>query len=138
MNDKKVNRSAAIIFFIIILISYAAAQNPKETWQQYKTPEEAGFSHQKLQLAKERYEKSGAAAFMVIYKGKVLISWGDVKRRFVCHSMRKSFISALYGIQVDRGTIDLGKTLGALKIEDQTPLTSEEMQATIKDLLKAR
>lgn len=138
MKAKKFNRSVVTLFLIILFVSYAAAQNPKETWRQYKTPEEAGFSSQKLQLAKERYEKSGAAAFLVVYNGNVLVSWGDVERRFICHSMRKSFISAMYGIQVDRGVIDIDKTLEALKIDDQTPLTKEEKQATIRDLLKAR
>ncbi len=138
MKTKRVHRSVVTLFLIILFVSYAAAQNPKEAWRQYKTPGEAGFSPEKLRAAKERYEKSGAAAFMVIYDGKVLVSWGDVERRFVCHSMRKSFISAMYGVQVDRGTIDLDKTLEALKIDDQTPLTKEEKQATIRDMLKAR
>lgn len=138
MKAKKLNRSVVTLFLIILFVSYAAAQDPKETWRQYKTPEEAGFSSQKLQLAKERYDNSGAAAFLVVYNGNVLVSWGDVERRFICHSMRKSFLSAMYGIQVDRGVIDIDKTLEALKIDDQTPLTKEEKQATIRDLLKAR
>ncbi|MCP5103117.1 MAG: serine hydrolase [bacterium] len=127
-----------MVFLLVVFITGAAAQNPRAAWQQYETPEEAGFSSAKLEEAKKRYDESGAAAFMVVINGKVLVSWGDVERRFVCHSMRKSLISALYGIHVDNGAIDINKTLAALKIPVRTPLTEEEHRAVIKDLLKAR
>jgi CubicO group peptidase (beta-lactamase class C family) len=114
------------------------AQNPQESWQQYKTPEEAGFSSAKLAEARALYDTFDMAAFMVVYKGKVAVSWGDVTRRYMCHSVRKSLLSALYGIHVDAGTIDLNTTLEALKIDDIFPLSKEEKQARIIDLLKAR
>ncbi|MGD2086181.1 MAG: serine hydrolase [Candidatus Aminicenantes bacterium] len=41
-------------------------------------------------------------------------------------------------LHVDDGTIDLDKTLEELKIDDKFPLTKEEKQAVIRDLLKAR
>ena len=47
--------------------------------------------------------------------------------------------SALYGIHVAEGHIDLGKTLDQLGIDDKPPLlTVQEKQATILDLLRAR
>ncbi|NIM15964.1 MAG: serine hydrolase [Candidatus Aminicenantes bacterium] len=52
--------------------------------------------------------------------------------------MRKSLLSAVYGTHVDDGSINLDKTLEELKIDDQFPLTKEEKQARIRDLLKAR
>ncbi len=134
----RLNRIVTSILVVLLLASCAIAQNPQETWQQYKTPEEAGWSSEKLELAKRLYDSLDAAAFMVVYDGKILISWGDVKRRFMCHSVRKSLLSALYGIQVDGGSIDLNKTLAELNIDDKSPLTQREKQATITDLLKAR
>jgi CubicO group peptidase (beta-lactamase class C family) len=56
----------------------------------------------------------------------------------MCHSVRKSLLSALYGIHVDEGTINLDKTLEELNIDDQFSLTKEEKQAVIRDLLKSR
>ncbi len=48
-------------------------------------------------------------------------------------------MSALYGIHVAEGHIDLGKTLQDLGIDDTPPvLTTEEKQATSLDLLRAR
>jgi CubicO group peptidase (beta-lactamase class C family) len=134
----RLNRIVTSILVLFLLASCAVAQNPQETWEQYRTPEEAGWSSEKLKLARELYDSLDAAAFMVVYDGKVLISWGDVQRRFMCHSVRKSLLSALYGIHVDDGTTDLNKTLAELNIDDKSPLTATEKQATIRDLLKAR
>jgi CubicO group peptidase (beta-lactamase class C family) len=111
---------------------------PGESWLQYASPEEAGFSSERLEKAKEYFEKMDSSAVMVIYDGAVLVSWGDVDRRYMCHSIRKSYLSALYGIYVDKGKIDLNKTLGELRITDDDRLTEIEKKARIIDLLKAR
>ncbi len=53
--------------------------------------------------------------------------------------MRKSFLSALYGIYVDNGTIEVTKTLAELGIDEfPNVLTAEEKSARIVDLLSAR
>jgi len=126
------------IFLLLFLASCVFAQNPQQTWQQYKTPEEAGWSSGKLQIAKAYYDSLDAAAFMAIYDGNVLVSWGEVSRRFMCHSIRKSFLSGLYGVYVAEGKIDLDKTLADLNIDDKDKLTDVEKQAKVRDLLKAR
>jgi CubicO group peptidase (beta-lactamase class C family) len=134
----RLNRMVMSVLLLLFLTAGALAQNPQETWEQYKTPEDAGWSSQKLEQARILYDSLDAVAFMVIYDGKVLVSWGDVKRRFMCHSVRKSLLSALYGAHVDDGSIDLDKTLAELRIDDKSPLAEIEKQATIRDLLKAR
>jgi CubicO group peptidase (beta-lactamase class C family) len=134
----KVNRLLTSVLLVLLLASWGIAQNPQERWEQYKTPEEAGWSSEKLEQARALYDSLDAAAFMVVYDGRVLISWGDVKRRFMCHSVRKSLLSVLYGVHTDDGSIDLSKTLAELNIDDKSPLTETEKQATIRDLLKAR
>ena len=76
---------------------------------------------------------------MVVANGAVVASWGDVDRRFKCHSVRKSFLSALYGIYWDRGALELNKTLADLGLDDDPhPLLETEKRARILDLLKAR
>ena len=53
--------------------------------------------------------------------------------------MRKSLLSALIGVHVDAGNIDLSKTMKELGIDDYEPsLTLAEKQATVGDLIKAR
>ena len=47
---------------------------------------------------------------MAVYDGKVFFSWGDVSRNFRCHSIRKSFLSALHGIHVAGGELRLDAT----------------------------
>lgn len=77
-------------------------------------------------------------ALMIVQGGKILASYGDIERRYQCHSMRKSFLSALIGIEVEKGTIDLALTLEQLGIDDKQGLSAAEKQATIYDLLTAR
>ena len=75
---------------------------------------------------------------MVIYNGAILAQWGETSRRFMCHSIRKSLLSALYGIAVEKGAIDIDETLGSIGIDDISPLTEIEKSARVSDLLKAR
>jgi CubicO group peptidase (beta-lactamase class C family) len=70
--------------------------------------------------------------------GKIVYEWGEVDRKFQTHSIRKSFLSAMYGNYVKAGVIDLDKTLAELGIDDNPPLTEAELQATVRDCLKAR
>ncbi|MEM7292595.1 MAG: serine hydrolase domain-containing protein, partial [Pseudomonadota bacterium] len=111
---------------------------PTENWVRYKNPEDAGWSSKKLQAVKKLSEAAGSAAVLIVFNGAVLAQWGETKRRFMCHSMRKSILSALYGIAVDRKQIDPEKTLKMLGIDDISPLTETEKSANIFDLLKAR
>lgn len=106
---------------------------------QYVTPEDVGWSSQKLDSAKQFAQQSGFAAVMVAYDGQVFFSWGEVSRNFFVHSIRKPFLSALYGIHVNKGEITLTETLEQLGIEDSAPsLTPAERQATVQELLQAR
>jgi len=105
----------------------------------YANAEDAGFDPAKLDAARATWEAMPSSAFLVIADGAVVAAWGDVGRRFMCHSVRKSFLSALYGIYWDQGKIELNKTLADLGIDDwPDPLLETERQARILDLLKAR
>jgi len=116
----------------------AGDRYPGKVWARFATPEEAGWSSAKLDEARKRYDKLDSAAALVVYDGGVLAEWGDVSRRYMCHSIRKSLLSALYGIHADADRIDLEKTLAELGIDDEPPLSNQEKQARVIDLLKAR
>lgn len=90
---------------------------PKEYWMQYETPEEAGWSSEKLSSVQHWIAEGESAAVMVIYNGAMLAQWGQTERRFKCHSIRKSLLSALYGNAVQNGTIDLDETIGSIGID---------------------
>jgi CubicO group peptidase (beta-lactamase class C family) len=112
---------------------------PGDRWMQYTDVSQAGFDAEQLEAARTTWEGLPSSAFMVIADGAVVAAWGDVERRFMCHSVRKSFLTALYGIYWDRGEIELNKTLSDLGIDDEPdPLLETEQRARILDLLKAR
>lgn len=111
---------------------------PGESWLQYATPEEAGYSSGLLQAAKDYFDMIDSAALLVIHDGAVLASWGNVATKYMCHSMRKSLLSSLYGIYVNEGFIDMDKTIAELNIDDEPPLWEEEKEAKVRDLIKAR
>ena len=106
---------------------------------EYVSPKEVGWSAEKLESIKQIAETSGYSAIMAAYDGKVFFSWGDTTKDFRIHSIRKPIESALYGIYVERGKIDLNETLEQLGIDDIPPtLTESEKQATVRELLQAR
>jgi len=124
-----------------LLSALAPAQNSAQAtaaWRQYATPEEAGFSAERLAEAWELADRVGAAAVFAAYRGHALLAWGEVERRYECHSVRKSLMNALVGLAVARGALALDDTLSELGIDDLQPLSELEKRATVADLLGAR
>ena len=116
-----------------------ALRVPGETWMAYEDVRDAGFDPEALEAARVSWEAIPSSAFLVVANGAVVAAWGDIERRFMAHSVRKSFLSGLYGIYWDRGEIELNKTLADLELDDEPdPLLAGEKQARILDLLKAR
>ena len=109
---------------------------PDEEWLHYAEVGDAGFSPSRLARARKYWEHRDSSAFLVVSRGAVVASWGEIDRRFMCHSVRKSFLSALYGIY--RNHIDLEMTLAELGIDDEPALTVQEKQARILDLISSR
>jgi CubicO group peptidase (beta-lactamase class C family) len=128
----------SITLIILIFCFSLYGQNPGKKWNKYQNPKDAGFSIEKLAQIKTIYDSTNAKALMVISHGNVVVSWGDVDRRYKCHSMRKSLLSALYGIYVKKGIININESIGELEINDKIALTDTEKTAKISDLLKTR
>jgi CubicO group peptidase (beta-lactamase class C family) len=112
---------------------------PSPTWIKAEDPAALGWSMEKLAKA-EAYSRAYApTSVMIVQDGKVIASWGEVAHKVNIRSMRKSLLSALYGIAVAEGRIRLDRTIGELGIDDRAPSLSEtERQATIRHLLMAR
>jgi CubicO group peptidase (beta-lactamase class C family) len=135
--------SAWVVLLNAVLVpgqamSGSAEGFPGKQWETAEDIESLGWSREKLDAAKAKALEAGSAAGMVVTGGKVIASWGDVSKLYRAHSVRKSFMSALYGIYVGEGKLDTSLTLGQLGITDKTPLTRQEQEATVLDLLKAR
>jgi len=120
--------------------AFAGAQPvfPGQTWEN-ADPVKMGWSLPKLKTAKAYAEEIGSSAVMIVQDGRVIASWGDVQRKMQIYSVRKSLLSALYGIAVAKKQVDLKKTLAELGIDDKPPsLAAAEKKATVRDLLMAR
>ncbi|RDJ27691.1 class C beta-lactamase-related serine hydrolase [Bosea caraganae] len=73
---------------------------------------------------------------VVIREGQIAGTWGSTDHPVNVRSVRKSLLSALYGIAVGEGKINIDDTLEKLAIDDTPPSLSEtEKQATVRDLL---
>ena len=128
-------------FVLIILLSisvFAQERFPGKSWNFIERPEDLGYSTEKLEAAKKYTEDIKTAAVVIVVDGAILYEWGEVERKFMTQSTRKSFLSALYGNYVNNGIIDLDKTMADLGIDDEPPLSEEEKKATVRDCLKAR
>ena len=129
--------------FLLLLLATSAlhAQFPGATWERLTDAEakSAGWSRDKLAEARTYTGTLKTEAVMIVTRGKVLDSWGAVDRKFNVHSIRKSFLSAMCGIQVEQGKLKLQSTMGELGIDDNAPsLTDVEKRATVLQLLQAR
>jgi CubicO group peptidase (beta-lactamase class C family) len=112
---------------------------PLPTWIKVEDPAALGWSMEKLAKADDYTRAYAPTAVMIVQDGKIIASWGDVSHKANIRSMRKSLLSALYGIGVAEGRIRLSQTIGELGIDDRPPSLSEsEKQATIRDLLMMR
>jgi len=136
-----------LLFFVLTLALVDCSPNddinkdvyPGENWQRAADPEKFGWSLAKLAEAHKFSKKIHSDAVMIVDNGVVVDAWGDITMKFYCHSIRKSLLSALIGIHIEEGNIDLSKTMGELGIDDSEPsLTPIEKQATVYDLVRAR
>lgn len=98
-----------------------------------------GWAAKSCDRVEKRVRALAPTALIVVADGATALSWGDTARKVNVRSMRKSVLSALYGIAAAEGRIDLGLTLERIGIDDREPsLSPAEKQATIRDLLMAR
>ena len=115
----------------------AAHVYPDTAWQRV-SPETVGWSSAPLDSLRQVLATMPTTGMMAIVGGQVFFEYGDLQRISYLASVRKSILSMLYGIYVERGKVDLDKTLAELGIDDIQGLTAAEEQARVRDLLAAR
>ncbi len=128
---------SAFILFIIVP-GFSQERYPGKTWEIAKKTEALGYSSVKIESAQKFTQSIKTAAVVIVVNGIILAEWGEVDKKFMTHSIRKSFLSALYGNYVKDGTIDLDQSMADLGIDDEPPLSDIEKRATIRDCIKAR
>ena len=131
----------AIIIFIQASCTEKEQHWPEDSWTYVSSSNisELDWSSSELEKAKALSREIGSMGWMLIENGLIIENFGDVTRKFIVQSVRKSFLSALYGIHVESGQIKLQSTLAELNIDDfPNPLSANEKKATIQDLLSSR
>lgn len=98
---------------------------------------ERRWSEAGLDALKKQARELGVSGMVVRTGGKVILSDGDVRRVSRTASIRKSFVSALYGM-LPPEQLRRDATMAELGIDDYTPLTAAEKQASVRHLLQAR
>jgi len=111
---------------------------PGEAWERIARPECAGWSATGLEQIREKLAGMSTTGMVAIVGGRVLFEYGDLETVSYLASVRKSVLSMLYGIYVERGIIDLDETLADIGIDDVGGLTDAERQAKVRHLLAAR
>jgi len=69
---------------------------PAASWQKVKSLRAAGWSEDKLDIARRYAESIHSSAVMVIQGSEVIAEWGNVEQKINSYSMRKSLISGIY------------------------------------------
>ncbi|MFO7997942.1 MAG: serine hydrolase, partial [Bacteroidales bacterium] len=138
-------KGAGIFRFAVVLLAagfFSCAETaeyfPGESWERAETPEQLGFNSEKLGEARDYSATINTSAVMIVSGGRIVDEWGETDRKFMTHSIRKSFLSALFGNYVEDGTIDLDLSMEQIGIDDDPPLSPLERTATIRDCIKAR
>ena len=108
---------------------------PRATWEKVPNPELAGYRSGALDSLTSYLKSIPTTGMVVTVHGRVLYSYGDLVEQSYLASARKSVLSMLYGNYVTQGRIKLDATLADLGLDDRPPLTPEEKQAKVKDLL---
>jgi len=83
-------------------------------------------------------DSANTTGLVVVDRGRVVFTYGDVQELSYLASCRKSILAMLYGYWVKDGTIDLQETIGELGMDDVGGLLPIEKRARILDLITAR
>ena len=109
-----------------------------EAWERWPNADKAGYSASGLDEVLAYTRTLGTTGLMVVSCGKELLQYGDVEARGYLAGGRFAIMALAYGAPVADGTVDLGKTLDELGIDDRPPLLPIEKKATLRDLLTHR
>jgi len=117
----------------------AKSSFPGHDWKQIPREKLEGWWLAGLATAHQYADSLHDASLMIVQCGRLVDEWGDLSKKITTFSIRKSLISALYGIYSAEGKININETLEQAGVDDYpSPLTKMERQARIVDLLRAR
>ncbi|WP_299365858.1 serine hydrolase [Winogradskyella sp.] len=123
-----------LLILILIYTAIPRISNPSPEYQTELTyGEPVDEEIKKILTPKE--EPKRTRSVVILENGKIIYEYGPTDKIMNTASVRKAILGVLYGIAVDKGLIDINKTLAELNIDEVTPLTEQEKTATIEHLL---
>ncbi len=127
-------------FLLVTFVSIASAQVfPTDEWAYNENPESDGWNLEKLRELRDYIiDSTRVTGLVIVHKGQIVFSYGDLDENSYIASCRKSVLAMLYGKYVEDGTIDLDKTIEQLGIDDVDGILPREKSATTQDLISAR
>ncbi len=111
---------------------------PGKRWYQLHDPEIAKWSDVHLAEIRKMHSQMGTGAAVIVYRGVVIYSFGEIDKKYQLYSVRKSLMSLMIGTEIDGGRLTVGQILRDLDVDDSPPLTDSEKTASVKDLLTSR
>ena len=123
-------RSRITLFLVFLFLTYpslvtcqpsTASVFPGEEWEVVSRNQLAdfGWSREGLQAATDFVRDSAnSTGIVVVDRGRVVYSFGDIQELSYIASCRKSVLAMLYGDWVDRGIVDLEATLSEMGFDD--------------------
>jgi CubicO group peptidase (beta-lactamase class C family) len=103
------------------------------------SPEFEGFSGERLDTLRRFLKTHQTDGMMIVSRGRVVFEYGDTKLVSKVASVRKSMLSLLYAVEMQKGVkFDLDQTVVQLGLEDKTPFIESERHATLQQLLMSR
>ncbi len=97
-----------------------------------------GWSKESLAEIDDYLESLGTASMMIVTRNQIVLTRGNISQPYIVRSIRKSYLSALLGIAIDRGHIKRSDSLADLGVDDIQPLSPTERAATVLQLMQAR
>ena len=116
----------------------AQAQTCPGTRWEFAPPPASATAGAAFKDLRRLLESLQTTSLVVAQNGRIVFEYGNVTQPVNIKSARKSLLSILYGIAVDRGQARLDATVGQLGLDDRQGLSELEKSATLKHLLQAR
>ena len=134
-----------LIVAVVCLLTFGPARVrageavfPGSTWETIPPTDLNAACRDQLAQVRDLLQKGATTALVAVQDGRILFSYGPTERTSIIASARKSVLAMMYGKYVADGTINLGRTLADLGMDDVGGLLPIEREATVRDLLTAR
>lgn len=107
------------------------------------SPQEAGYSAEKLELLKQFLKNSGTESMLLLHDGKLLFEFGDLHQKRSVHSIRKALLNGVYGSYLQQQGLApdalLHSRLSDWQMDDApNKLNALEKQTQLQYLLQSR